>query len=499
MITAREQWVVDHPGLQSEEQRRCSFPILIHGDEAEYLDDQKLFIVSWEGGLATGNSLATRFLVAAIPTRRCVKRGTRNATLDALLTFIVWSFEHMLLGRWPTDEYDAQCPELQHAPYRRANAGHALAGSFAATFSGTKGDLNWMFQVYQFTRNWMSNAVCPECHATQTDPSTVYTNVEDDAGWLQSDGQFAPTSSPLSRVTGWHPETIWKDPMHMIYVNGCGNDLAAAVIIDCCRKGLWGHPRRALDVQLTAAYVSFRQWCTANHVATTHDGFSRNSLHYKRNKDFPFLSGKAADVRVIILWLAHTLPAHGPEYQSIACCIAHLGHFIQKLSTSGMLLSCADAAEMRDHGIGFVRTYVRLAHFHVNNQSTLYKVRPKLHYCHHMFRNIKALSPNFGSCFMNEDYMGKIARIAARTHRRTTGLRVLQRFRFSLAREIYKHNLIEYASSRFGRPMPVLHQQTCQVLCHMLCIGNMFNLGSVTCRDASRNQHYLTSFVALPR
>jgi len=100
---------------------------------------------------------------------------------------------------------------------------------------------------------------------------------------------------------------------------------------------------------------------------------------------------------------------------------------------------------------------------------------------------------------MNEDYMGKIARVAARTHRRTTGLRVLQRFRFSLAREIYKHNLIEYASSRFGRPMPVLHQQTCQVLCHMLCNGNMFNLGSVTCRDASRNQHYLTSFVALPR
>jgi len=91
--------VVDHPGLQSEEQRRCSFPILIHGDEAEYLDDQKLFIVSWEGGLATGNSLATRFLVAAIPTRRCVKCGTRNATLDALLTFIVWSAWEVADGR----------------------------------------------------------------------------------------------------------------------------------------------------------------------------------------------------------------------------------------------------------------------------------------------------------------------------------------------------------------------------------------------------------------
>jgi hypothetical protein len=59
-----------------------------------------------------------------------------------------------------------------------------------------------------------------------------------------------------------------------------------------------------------------------------------------------------------------------------------------------------------------------------------YKLRPKLHYLHHAIIDLQKtrLNPFFSTCFLDEDYMGKIKALSSKCHASTVVHRTLQRY-----------------------------------------------------------------------
>ena len=59
-----------------------------------------------------------------------------------------------------------------------------------------------------------------------------------------------------------------------------------------------------------------------------------------------------------------------------------------------------------------------------------YKLRPKLHYLHHAIIDLQKtrLNPFFSTCFLDEDYMGKVKALSSKCHASTVVHRTLQRY-----------------------------------------------------------------------
>ena len=395
-------------------------------------------MLSWYGMLPHTHTVRSRYIICAIPSRRMIHRGKQNYTRHQALSCISWSFNIMLSGKWPMQEFDDTCRQIPSAAYRQESAGNELATGFVCAYAGTTGDQKWLLHAYQFDRNWMCNSVCWECMASKVDPELLYTNTDDNTGWALTEGQYANFDSPLQQVGGWCVTTVWKDSLHLLFVNGVGNDFVASALVQTSKEGFWNPASDKLEPNLVSAYGKFLSWCRLNGSETTHDGFTRNSLHYTKGNMYPWLAGKAADVRLVVMWMASELNAAQGQFPLLSRCMIALANYLHTMSKAGPLLEKHESALLRESGTMFVQSYLTLAAQHVELGRTLYKIRPKLHGLMHLIKQTNTLNPKLTSCWANEDYMGRISRVASRTHRRTTTLRVLQRYLFALAREIFK-------------------------------------------------------------
>jgi hypothetical protein len=87
------------------------------------------------------------------------------------------------------------------------------------------------------------------------------------------------------------------------------------------------------------------------------------------------------------------------------------------------------AGRCADFGDLFLKSYQALAVDAVRCGRVAYKLRPKLHYCWHLFSELRRTgeNPRRQDLFDAEDYIGKIKRVAAKCHARTASLRTVQR------------------------------------------------------------------------
>ena len=98
---------------------------------------------------------------------------------------------------------------------------------------------------------------------------------------------------------------------------------------------------------------------------------------------------------------------------------AHKGPFMPQASAD---LVC-------DRGELFLMSYQALHEGALTQNRAAYKLRPKLHYAWHMFDTLRRTreNPRRQDLFDSEDFIGKLKRIASKTHRRTAPLRTVQR------------------------------------------------------------------------
>ena len=454
---AEEPWVAEHPAMEpGRNGRSCAVPLFLHADETEYVKDQKVYVVSISG-MAHGDPVTTKLLVGVLPSDLMQHEGTTNVTLQAVLAFVRWSFEVLLEGAWPSTGFGGAA--LQG--YRAERAGQRLAGSFFGAFAGVKGDQVWLVDAFGFDRYFRCNYICWHCRASKLAGPLLWTNVAADAPWRATNEPAAWHGSLLG-LPGLHRGNVHSDLMHLLWVKGSGNDLVGTTLVLLAKHAVFPLSSEGSEgsfaTQLRAGYQAFKAWARAEGLGTAAEPWTPKSVHYTTVRTFPYLGGKAADARLIIMWLHHfvgQVPALAePWWADLVLCLHNLASFVHGVSSMGVLLQPPEALKLRRAGEAFVVVYLRLASQAVAADTAMFKIRPKLHYFHHLAMNIKVLNPKVLSCFGEESYMGVVGKLAGKVHRRAVAVRTLQRYLIRLAEVLAKRGAPRPAAKRGAHAAP---------------------------------------------
>ena len=111
-------------------------------------------------------------------------------------------------------------------------------------------------------------------------------------------------------------------------------------------------------------------------------------------------------------------------------CVTAMAKFITGLDRAGDFLTDDEAIQISDAGLAYLRQYAFLARRSLAKRESLWKIRPKHHYFHHMVLNVRVQKVNLSrtQCFHGEDFMGKTKNLARRCHRRSVQNRALERY-----------------------------------------------------------------------
>ena len=111
--------------------------------------------------------------------------------------------------------------------------------------------------------------------------------------------------------------------------------------------------------------------------------------------------------------------------------------WIGVMHSHGVFLPACCAKVQCDGGMAFIRGYRFLANQCMSKKVAGYRLRPKLHYFHHLvFEAVQQLEKgnNFvvsaaaWLCESNEDFIGRLSRTSRRVAARTAGQRTTQRY-----------------------------------------------------------------------
>jgi hypothetical protein len=438
-----EEWKESHPATQRGGDMTFVVPVRIHGDEGSGFRKRPTYIIQWQSALHHGASMDSRFLIAVIPTCVCVTRNRVNLTLNALLRFVAWSLSCLLTGTFP-----ASLPQGVGRVSGEVPAEGPLAGQYRGAFCGLKGDAKFIKEAINPEHHYSTGFICSRCWAHKTLPALLYTNFGVDAGWRLarvSNEEFLRALarkagreqwSGLVAVPGFHLSLIWDDFLHAVYLHAPGSNAAGSALVELAERGAFGPLARATDrdAVLGVAFHRFGHWCGHKGATSTacESDFTEGALGWAA---FPELGGKGADIKLAICWLASEAlvfagRSPGRVEKLIASCLQCLARLIDILDANGMFLDEKPRLHAMECGWGFLQAYAALASDAMASGKLRWRLQPKLHTVAEMILRLESsrLNPRFTQCFMDEDFVGRVARLSRMCHPRAVGLRTLQRY-----------------------------------------------------------------------
>jgi hypothetical protein len=206
-----QPWARNNPFLVGHSASTTAIPLGLHGDDAQFVKSGKLLIMSLNGPLCRGSD--SRLVLTTVDWARCAPQ-----TLDEVYAVIVWSFEVMGSGRWPSHNHLGQ----PLTGTRGSRAGKQLIGGRIAVWTETRGDWKWLKESFKFD-HYANNRCCHLCGASRVDPNRLYTQTGARAGWQdtrvdhqQYTENFAGELPALARVPGFFLTRVFIDSMHCV-------------------------------------------------------------------------------------------------------------------------------------------------------------------------------------------------------------------------------------------------------------------------------------------
>lgn len=241
------------------------------------------------------------------------------------------------------------------------------------------------------------------------------------------------TPSPwATHVRGFHILTCFEDIMHNCHI-GIARDVNASVLAEINEAGA------DTDQNLRNESVKFAIFRKKHGIRVRNIRFSKKLITRPDDHTYPMISSfvKAAHMKIMIIYLASRLHDMNPttEYEKLrATMMWGLATFVHILDTSPMWLSIEQANEACYAGRAFCMSYQKLAVINEDLRICLYKIRPKNHFFDHQVDDLERnrLNPNRVNCMQSEDFIGRNARLASKTHRWTVSLRTLERYMITL-------------------------------------------------------------------
>lgn len=326
---------------------------------------------------------------------------------------------------------------------------------FASTL-GVKGDMKFHHQLGNLSRSYYNagtkqeHPMCSHCLAGS--PNVLFEDLSDTANWQNTvfvERPWREGCMPELATIPFDPapEKIFRLDLFHCWKCGLGRDLTGSGVIILSQLGYWDYgdgAERNLPARLQRAHSTFVLWCRANNKSPALHSFSKSLLNYKNAKSFAWFNVKGSDNTLITSWLLFTVKlavqSHGHKHRALEeALIETLQSAVvvfKILHTHPLWLHRTCAQRAQHHLTVTLRGYKVLAKVSQDLSVVGFGLKPKLHACDHVQRDLRAqiiagaprvLNPMCWSCEANESIVGHVSRISRRVNSRTVSTRVLDR------------------------------------------------------------------------
>ena len=204
------------------------------------------------------------------------------------------------------------------------------------------------------------------------------------------------------------------DELHCIFL-GTHQAIHGSVLWVLCWLVLPGSPA----ANCRAVWSQILEYYRANAVATQYNHIDLSTFAHsdRPGTDFPRLRGKGAECKDLTAALLHVWEglsaATTYQYQIILDILAACSEMQSILSCAAgnYFLSTADAKRFQHLVQVILSTYSHLASVADSELRALWPQIPKLHYLHHLAERAYFINPRTTSCWVDEDYVGKVKAI----------------------------------------------------------------------------------------
>lgn len=363
LSVAHEGWAPANPAFMQQEQFPLSktVPVRLHGDEGSSHGKRSCAVLTWMT-LAHSHVPDSKHLITLFPSHKAVRAGKRNLTMDAIIEFLVWSFQQLSAGQWPSSGYGGEPLKGKHRCHR---AGQPLSPTgLRGVFAGLKGDAKWLAELVHPKRKYSRRAggICWHCFAVSVPDAShplLYTQLHPGALWKRTRERHQdwfrnvkPEDRPaVSKVDGWSIELVHADLLHCLWL-GAAQDFLGSALYILAQKGVFA-AGEDVDSNLECALGSLKLWSLHERQSPCSlQCLSAKSMK-AANNSFPELPGKAGDARLFALWLpvVVTCAAMGdPGLQLVAFTACSLARFAILLETAGVIMSWRERDAARAAG-----------------------------------------------------------------------------------------------------------------------------------------------------
>ena len=175
-----------HPSLPRSAWAK-TIPIGFHGDGGAFSHHDSLNVISWNSLLDQGGTASKKFLFTVVKKSEMVE-----ATMDVIFDIMCWSFNAMLVGKWPLANRHGAPDEA---------GGSDLAGGWRGSVCQCRGDWKFYTEIFRFPQWNSAERMCWMCRASSTIPDLYF-------------GRFGPGA-------GWRA-TRWSHEGYLEYLRGLG-------------------------------------------------------------------------------------------------------------------------------------------------------------------------------------------------------------------------------------------------------------------------------------
>ena len=181
----------------------------------------------------------------------------------------------------------------------------------------------------------------------------------------------------------------------------------------------------------------YKLWCRAKGQSTSIAVFTLATINKPRNTsdNYPMLHAKAANCKHLMPFIAELAINAAEEASTIysrtrAACAWSIAAYHATLDGADRILTADETEKVCKLARDFLDTYQALSRMSIDEHRRQWHIVKKHHYFVHSIIDIRRTrkNPRFFTCYADEDFVGRIAAVTRRLHRKTVANRCLARY-----------------------------------------------------------------------
>ena len=411
-----------HPARDRPDFAYHAIPLSIHGDGVPVFSVGKHGSKSFDtysmmSMWAKGASLCVKMYLFGI-FKDCIEANAENGSgaMQHIWKVQCWSFHFLYLGVWPTVDWNGK--ELTD-PSAKALAGKPLADGFFCIVYSIKGDLEHFCNTLGLKQHG-AHDFCDVCPCVRHGPPDKNPfNFGPTSSWVRApynptqwralyDGRFLHWIFSLAHVSNL---TLDPDELHVIHL-GVQQWFLGSVTWILVYAVMRGTPTENVD----ALWAFIRGYYLRNRVETQYTNFGLNFFTNpaRPRLQYPCLKGRGAECKGLVGALLEAWQHFNPRGDArVRICLLRQLEVNETISANAdnMFIPREDVPGFQRAIYEFLENYTSLAISATDNGDLLFNTTAKLHWYYHLGERAAFLNPRVGSCWLDEDFVGRFKTI----------------------------------------------------------------------------------------